>query len=213
MADNRPQIVGGDDQAKTQPMAGDSKESSPAMAADSPETRHPSADDSKESPQPTAIPDKQEDIAQAHVDDFSGLDLQSFDRPSLHPEENDRWCDGRNFGGVADFLEGRWGSLEFEIGKFVTHCLPARISWDSLSSDTQDKIKVWAPKAKEYIEDEMFGCARLIEAWVWRILYDNLLSPDCADKWCGEHWADYGKLRRTLQGMLILKSFTSIFNC
>ncbi|CAG9951828.1 unnamed protein product, partial [Clonostachys rosea f. rosea IK726] len=36
-------------------------------------------------------------------------------------------------------------------------------------------------------------------AWVWRILYDNLLSPDCTDKWSTEGWAHLGSFHQSLR--------------
>lgn len=74
------------------------------------------------------------------------------------------------------------------------------LEWENLSAQTRDRITRWVsePTAKAYVEEGFHDL--LMEAWVWRILFDNLLSPDCIDKWSSQPWVDYDKARRGFQG-------------
>lgn len=90
--------------------------------------------------------------------------------------------------------------IDKAIYNFVIHCLNSQPSWNILSEETQAKLTNWAPKAKQYIEGDLLLRGALYLAWVWRVLYEHLFSAECTDKWSGEHWSNYGKLRSELGG-------------
>ena len=118
-------------------------------------------------------------------------------------EENKRWTDDVIFGGDIELRvrEHLWDASQTEVNRFLFYCLPHSARWDSLDEESQTKIKAWAPKAERFISvPSIGGGMALFEGWVWRILYDNLLSQDCDDKWNGEHWAAFGKTNRSLRG-------------
>ncbi|KAM5350971.1 hypothetical protein ACJ41O_003694 [Fusarium nematophilum] len=92
-----------------------------------------------------------------------------------------------------------WEDLDINISRFAGACLPGTpVSWEGLDAETQDRIKRWAPAARAYFED-VVTTKVVMKSWVWRIIFDNLFSPNCRDKWLGQHWADFDNLRRSLQ--------------
>ncbi|KAK7432513.1 hypothetical protein QQZ08_001078 [Neonectria magnoliae] len=129
---------------------------------------------------------------------------KEFWKPFPHPQQNNRWENRLAFADDAySHLSGCWHALSDDVSDFAYSILPEDASWDSLDADTKGRVSKWAGnKGKQYIEGRG-GTGEpmtLFEAWVWHILYDNLLSPACTDKWRGESWAAYGKLRLELRG-------------
>ncbi|KAK7421379.1 hypothetical protein QQX98_002273 [Neonectria punicea] len=144
---------------------------------------------------------------------------KEFWKPFPDPEQNDRWVDDRIFAVCAyTNIEGCWDCLSIDVSRFVYLAFPQEgVSWDSLNADTQNRISKWAGnKGKEYIEGGSLAHEpeTLLVSWIWRILYDNLLSPACTDKWFGESWAAYGKLRSELREQItdVDNSFTRSYH-
>ncbi|KPM41277.1 hypothetical protein AK830_g5314 [Neonectria ditissima] len=161
----------------------------------------------------TAIADSQLPGIQQRDKNPSGLPRLSWDSkpgdfaiPFPFHEQNERWRESLFFDehAGASIDHTTWGPFICDVVRFVDHCLPRRASWNSLGIEIQGKIQRWAGnKGERYIEDERasgVGAETLCDAWVWRLLYDNLFSPNCTDKWFGEHWVAYGKLRLALRG-------------
>jgi hypothetical protein len=123
---------------------------------------------------------------------------------STDEQELSRWNDYILSDGAIKSLHGLiWRQLRSDVRAFVTNCFAPSCSWESLDETTRAKLTALTPKAAMFAESKAFRCARsLFEAWIWRILYDNLFSPDCVDKWLGEEWASFGRIQRALRGKL-----------
>ncbi|CAI6091911.1 unnamed protein product [Clonostachys chloroleuca] len=87
---------------------------------------------------------------------------------------------------------------------FVSVTGPPKCMCHLLDDETKEKLLSFCPIAPRIIEDGDKGCSHLKLAWVWRILYDNLLSPDCNDEWSTEGWAHLGSLQQSLRITLSL---------
>ncbi|KAI3325673.1 hypothetical protein HD806DRAFT_533337 [Xylariaceae sp. AK1471] len=54
--------------------------------------------------------------------------------------------------------------------------------WDKLKADDQRKLNSWTPHAKRFIESWR-GYTAILEAWIWRILYEGVFSANPQTKW------------------------------
>ncbi|KAH6989704.1 hypothetical protein BKA56DRAFT_728128 [Ilyonectria sp. MPI-CAGE-AT-0026] len=132
-------------------------------------------------------------------------------RASLEDEEAERWQGGdshRDLFGKPVYLYQPFENFKYTVDgdvlTFTRECLPLDLSWEDLDTETQNRLKEWAPDAEQYVADlsTTGGLLQLLSAWVWRILFYNLFSADCDDKWAGEAWAAFGKMLRGFQGRI-----------
>jgi hypothetical protein len=70
--------------------------------------------------------------------------------------------------------------------------------WGRLDQDTQNQLLTWAPQARMHLNSGEWR--PFVSAWVWRMLYDNLFSPQAINKWSGDAWIAFGKLQEILPG-------------
>lgn len=141
-------------------------------------------------------------------------------RASLADEEFERWLGGgRTSGLFSQYVPYIRPFVEFQkivdggVQYFIAQCLPEDLSWEDLDTETQNRLKEWAPEAEQYVADltTCGGLSQLLLAWVWRILFYNLFSADCDDKWAGEAWAGFGKMLQGLQGNYFLSHMSILF--
>ncbi|KAL6405108.1 beta strand repeat-containing protein [Ilyonectria robusta] len=141
--------------------------------------------------------------------DYRGIFSKTeFWEPSaslITKEERVRWKDEDIFGYAAipeRVIHDFSSTLDQAVGLFANACLPNtyQLRWESLDTEALNHIKAWAPKAELYLGHQYGGHGLLMSACVWRVLFDNLFSEDCHDKWAGQRWADYDKARRDFQG-------------
>ncbi|CAH0058733.1 unnamed protein product [Clonostachys solani] len=98
---------------------------------------------------------------------------------------------------------GPWFDLRASIAKFAHDNFPPSYLWKDLSKENQAEIEVWASHAQEWMESsERLRSNLFFEAWIFRLLYDHLFSPECQDKWSCEMWKSYGQLQCSLGGHL-----------
>jgi hypothetical protein len=119
----------------------------------------------------------QVEAAQLELDEIYSLD------PSVDQAEIKRWDH-------KAFLEGSyyhqplhdlWCKLSVYVNNFISASAPIKCMWHLLDDKTKGELISFCPLSPRIIEDGNKGCHHLMLAWVWRILYDNLLSPDCTD--------------------------------
>ncbi|CAH0040454.1 unnamed protein product [Clonostachys solani] len=90
-----------------------------------------------------------------------------------------------------------WGDLRRDITQLVREWMPERYLWEDLSQESQKEISSWASNAKEHIEnDKTSHPTALFEGWIFHLLYENLFSLECHEKWSSPDWAAFGQLRR-----------------
>ncbi|CAH0020921.1 unnamed protein product [Clonostachys rhizophaga] len=90
-----------------------------------------------------------------------------------------------------------WVSLRCNISYLVKEWMPERYLWEDLSEESQKEIGSWACNAKVHIEhDEKEHLNALFEGWIFHLLYENLFSRDCHDKWSSPDWTMFGQLQR-----------------
>uniref|UniRef100_A0A8H7TQ58 Uncharacterized protein n=1 Tax=Bionectria ochroleuca TaxID=29856 RepID=A0A8H7TQ58_BIOOC len=137
----------------------------------------------------------QVEAAQLELDEIYPLD------PSVDQAEIKRWDH-------KAFLEGSyyhqplhdlWCKLSVYVNNFISASAPIKCMWHLLDDKTKGELISFCPLSPRIIEDGNKGCHHLMLAWVWRILYDNLLSPDCTDKWSTEGWAHLGSFHQSLR--------------
>lgn len=127
-----------------------------------------------------------------------------FARTSDDKEEEDRWLDKLFYCDTSwDVRETYWGTLEDWIMRVANIAFPVKCRWQQLDNATKAKLTAICPKAAIFVEKKQWSNAReLFEAFIWRILYDNLFSPQCSDKWAGETWASFGRVDRSVRRKL-----------
>ncbi|CAG9953671.1 unnamed protein product [Clonostachys rosea f. rosea IK726] len=92
-----------------------------------------------------------------------------------------------------------WDDLATQIQFFVKLVFPPRCIWSLVEDDIKAQLLAISPRAADFCEDpEYKGCWLLFGAWIWRILYENLFSLNCRDKWSGSDWTTFGCLRESL---------------
>lgn len=95
-----------------------------------------------------------------------------------------------------------WDDLAAQIQIFVKLVFPPKCIWSLVEDDIKAQLLAISPRAADFCEDpEYKGCWLLFGAWIWRILYENLFSLNCRDKWSGSDWTTFGCLRESLGGM------------
>jgi hypothetical protein len=142
-------------------------------------------------------------------------DVPDFDFISRNLVHQDRWLhynDGL-FGPLLDIRLGNyfWPAFQRAIGDFYRSCLPQVINWDVVDKKTEENLVSFAPKARQYIDllaetNTWLGSQLFFEAWILRILCDNLFSPDSVDKWRPGPWASFGRIYRATKGVLRILS-------
>ena len=122
--------------------------------------------------------------------------------PSADSKERERWYHDAFEKNPGDGFECRqWRALNTHITMFVGEAFSRICRWNLLDSSTKADLTAIAPKASLFSEDVKGMCMlELFEAWIWRLLWDHLLSPDCMDKWAGEKWSCFGRLHMSLRG-------------
>ncbi|KAK4035250.1 hypothetical protein C8A01DRAFT_38272 [Parachaetomium inaequale] len=73
--------------------------------------------------------------------------------------------------------------------------LAPRVPWSSLGPDTGDKLLLWTPKAKQFLDSDDETARVVFEAWIWHVLDDHVFS-NTKGPWVGEVWNAYAKLER-----------------
>lgn len=76
------------------------------------------------------------------------------------------------------------------------------LPFDKIDNNIETWLLTWAPDFKEYIASRKSSenaCQDFCYVWIWHILFENLFSNDCLDKWKDGAWADFGSLLRNLQ--------------
>ncbi|VUC28187.1 unnamed protein product [Clonostachys rosea] len=189
-----------DPTASSQPTASalSNSASIPELSATDQRDRPP-ADSSPASPS-LPRPGSPSKTAKAQAAQPKWNEVYSFD-PSLNRGEIERWEHDA-------FLEGSyqkrdlhhlWDQLNTRMHSFICLVRPRKCMWHLLDDRTKDKLTSFCPIAARIIEDDKKGCHHLMLAWIWRIVYDNLLSPDCTDKWSNEEWAHLGSFQQSLR--------------
>ncbi|KAI9158073.1 hypothetical protein HJFPF1_06062 [Paramyrothecium foliicola] len=119
--------------------------------------------------------------------------------------ERKRWNDILLDRTPVDYLhEHLVPNLEDWMDRFIGYIPSSRYVgtrtdyWNLLDDDLQAQLLAWAPSAPKLLNSKATFYV-FIKAWCWRLLYDNLFSPECSEKWCGEFWAAYGKVFATLK--------------
>ncbi|KPM35160.1 hypothetical protein AK830_g11406 [Neonectria ditissima] len=75
------------------------------------------------------------------------------------------------------------------------------IPWNQLNVDAQHKLEALGNNVESYVKSANCIHHGLVHtAFTWRVLFDNLLSPDCSEKWCGEFWTTYGTMLGQFRG-------------
>ncbi|KAK4152711.1 hypothetical protein C8A00DRAFT_34561 [Chaetomidium leptoderma] len=93
-----------------------------------------------------------------------------------------------------------WDAVDTGFEAFQGHLLQVAldmtetVDWGTLDSETQESLKAWAPKAKEYLETPE-GAKVMFEAWLWRILVDGVFNGP-GDQ---PHWKPYIELQRIIE--------------
>ncbi|KAH6612244.1 hypothetical protein B0J18DRAFT_494808 [Chaetomium sp. MPI-SDFR-AT-0129] len=100
-------------------------------------------------------------------------------------------------GNTAVFMTELWKKLICDIRWVSELFLPSRVSWDSFSPEAKEKLLLWTPKAAEFLDSDDESARVVFEAWIWHILYDNVLS-DLKGPWLAKHWELYDELERTI---------------
>jgi hypothetical protein len=115
-------------------------------------------------------------------------------------KEQARWHDWQFTGDSQWFLRFEYfPHLGDHITNLVGATFPWKCNWQKLDSAVKAKLLAICPKAHVYVEKRKHREAReLFPALIWRVLYDNLFSPQCSDKWAGEAWASFGVIYRSL---------------
>ncbi|CAG9981860.1 unnamed protein product [Clonostachys byssicola] len=92
-----------------------------------------------------------------------------------------------------------WDDLATQVQFFVKLIFPPKCSWNLVGDDIKAQLLAISPRAADLCEDpEYKGCWLIFEAWIWRILYENLFSLKCRDKWSSSEWTTFGCLREFL---------------
>ncbi|CAH0017960.1 unnamed protein product [Clonostachys rhizophaga] len=96
-----------------------------------------------------------------------------------------------------------WNILTTRVWLLAHDNFPPSYMWKDLSKENQAEIEVWASHAQEWMESsERLRAQCFFEAWIFRLLYDHLFSPECQDKWSCEMWKIYGQQQYALRGYL-----------
>ncbi|CAH0003100.1 unnamed protein product [Clonostachys byssicola] len=94
-----------------------------------------------------------------------------------------------------------WNMLPTRVWLLARENFPPSYLWKDLSKENQAEIEVWASHAQEWMESsERLRAQCFFEAWIFRLLYDHLFSPECQDKWSCEMWKIYGQQQYALRG-------------
>ncbi|KAK4033803.1 hypothetical protein C8A01DRAFT_39732 [Parachaetomium inaequale] len=96
--------------------------------------------------------------------------------------------------GHIEFVEERWVDFQSSILMLARRGCVETVSWETLGSETQDMLKVWAPKAKEYLETRE-GAKVIFEGWLWRILVNDIFNGPGEQ----QHWKVYTDLQRMIE--------------
>ncbi|KEY69007.1 hypothetical protein S7711_10689 [Stachybotrys chartarum IBT 7711] len=122
------------------------------------------------------------------------------DRVSLDKSERDRWFSKPFKYDASIYLSlALWGNLQVAVAQFVAQAFPRMCRWHLIGETTRARLLAITPQAPYFVEEGVFGGAEVFfTAWIWRILYDDLFSPDCSSKWAGESWVAFGILHRTI---------------
>jgi hypothetical protein len=83
-----------------------------------------------------------------------------------------------------------WPDLKQQVLEFSRDCLPDSIPWGAVDESTASRAKAISPCADKCLAD-CGECPYFMIAWTWRILCDNLFSPQCEDKWASGPWRAY----------------------
>ncbi|VUC26384.1 unnamed protein product [Clonostachys rosea] len=115
-------------------------------------------------------------------------------------DEMQSWAHGAFLSGSEYDLHTQiWDDLSHNIQIFVRYVFPPKCMWHLVDDSVKTQLLAISPRAAEFCEDpESRGCWWLFGAWIWRILYDNLFSLACTDKWAGADWAAFGCLVKSL---------------
>lgn len=103
-------------------------------------------------------------------------------------------------------INGLVGDLNRDIGRLIKEWMPERYLWEDLSEESQKEISSWASNAKKHIENEAIKHPRaLFRGWIFHLLYENLFSLDCHEKWSSPDWAMFGELQRIYSSTCIIR--------
>lgn len=157
-------------------------------------------------PQPHPHPHPQMEVL---GDDMgpSASQESSHPPPPANAEEEKRWndeiFDDHNTKWVGTIVNSHFGTLEKRIYSYINAAFPyaSECRWDSLSSEIKSELRQLTSKAELYLGNTLFDVANhLYQAWIYQLLFDNLFSADCADKWAGKEWIAFGNLDKILRG-------------
>ncbi|KAK4239027.1 hypothetical protein C8A03DRAFT_32950 [Achaetomium macrosporum] len=91
---------------------------------------------------------------------------------------------------IRGWVTKNWEDLQAAVVVVATH-FPATVNWNTFDAETQEMAKTWAPKAEEYLGN----CANVIfEAWIWRILVDDVFEGPAE-----QHWKTYAELLHIIE--------------
>jgi hypothetical protein len=167
-------------------------------------------------PSPAEASDSHEDASAS--DDSGGSSDKEPERkirtrlPNLVSENyelNERWrIRGLKSPRIASRLKDLCQDLRRAILGFVHKAMPgvvtremfgreaeARLSWIA-----QDKIEFYIERCCYRSSEGSPFVGPFFEAWIWNVLYDNLFSRDCRDKWRPGPWANFGAILYDMQG-------------
>ncbi|VUC28500.1 unnamed protein product [Clonostachys rosea] len=149
------------------------------------------------------IQDSADVVTSGDSDDKQAITkLESISRPpSPIPLKNEGKWRSFVYGDLRDIqqhgIKRLWSELRCDITLLVKEWMPERYLWEDLSEESRKEISSWASNAKGYIEnDQKKYSSALFEAWIFHLLYENLFSLDCHEKWSSPDWAMFGQLQR-----------------
>ena len=100
-----------------------------------------------------------------------------------------------------------WPKVRSHIIAFVHELIPRMVTMDMFDREVKARLTwiaegraefyirgCFGPSSKRYFQFDFF------EAWLWHVLYDNLFSWDCKDKWREGPWAGFGSILYNMQG-------------
>lgn len=110
--------------------------------------------------------------------------------------------------GFLYLFKSAWSILKTTVDDFVRYLLPRPFHRAMFGPAEKAQLSsfVRQAKVKPYInilchEIVEWGAREyILQAWVWRVLYDNLFSLDCSDKWRDGPWAAFGIQLQDMKG-------------
>ncbi|KAH7308498.1 hypothetical protein B0I35DRAFT_483055 [Stachybotrys elegans] len=114
-------------------------------------------------------------------------------------------CFSEIVGTPVELIEEAFGDLNYRVDCLVGDLERKAKQWEDLTRPAQMKFEAWADNAGKHLNSSM-SQGGVFRAWVWRILYDNILSPSCVAKW-NRDWLAFVRLRDDFRGIVTREPF------